>query len=165
MSGNNTAPTLPKYSPQKYLFLVGGARGASITRNHHVAHVDNLLVTCVSLLLDSSEGVWRHLWAPGPARATEVQELLVVFEEHLPRSLHSWPQPSQLWFRKITHPHQQLSAFQTSALRLATVAFHFGSPEAVVQFQSDGAGSAPETGGSLSFGFLSLLLPLPDPPL
>lgn len=104
-----------------------------------------LILVCVSLLLDSTEGVWRHLSTHGPPRAAEVQELLLVFEEHLPRSLHSRSQPIQLWFSKITHPRRQLSPFQTSALRLATVGFHFGSPEAIVQFQSDTTEGTPET--------------------
>lgn len=88
--------------------------------------------TCISLLLDLTEGVWRHFKACGAPYAIELQELLVVFEEHLSRSLHSWSQPTPLWLGKITDPHHQLSPFQTSELCLATVGFHFGSPEGIL---------------------------------
>lgn len=69
----------------------------------------------------------------------------MVFEEHLPRSLHAWSQPTPLWLGTITHPHHQLSSFQTSELCLATVGFHLGSPEGTVQFQFDTSESTPET--------------------
>lgn len=162
MLGNNTASMLSKYLPQKN-FLGGKYDKKSSV---HMLTIN----ICVFLVLDSTESIWRHLWALGAPRATEVQELLVVFEEHLPRSLHSRSQPAQLWFSKITHAHQHLSPFQTSALRLATVGFHFGSPEAIVQFQSDTAESTQETdvvwtactaGWFFSFCFLSLRLPPP----
>lgn len=139
MLGNNTASILEvsKFFPQKN--FLGGKYYKKSSVHMLTGNI------CVFLVLASTEGIWRHLWAHGAPCATEVQEFLVVFEEHLPRSLHSRSQPAQLWFSKITHAHQHLSPFQTSVLRLATVGFHFGSPEAIVQFQSDTAESTQET--------------------
>ena len=74
-----------------------------------------------------------------------MQELLVVFEERLSRSLLAGSQAAPLWLGKITHPDQQLPPVQTSEFCLAAVGFHLGSPEGTMQVQSDTAESTLET--------------------
>lgn len=93
--------------------------------------ITTIIFDCTFVL---AGGVWRYLQAFGSADQAAVQELLVVFEEHLPRSLHSRPQPAPLWLGEITHPHPH----PHPQLCLAGVGFPLGGPpEGAVLFHLD----------------------------